>query len=144
MKVKDILEKKGSQVWTVRADTTVHEALGILVQHRIGALLVLGEKGEITGIVSERDMIRECYQNISQVKQTPVGQIMTKNLIVGTPDDEMEYIMGIMTNNRIRHIPIVCEGKLQGIISIGDAVKAQLHDSQYENRYLRDYLFGGR
>lgn len=144
MKVKDILEKKGRQVWTVRADATVHDALGILVQHRVGALLVTDEKGNIAGIVSERDMIRECYQSVKNIETTRVSQVMTKSLIVGTPEDEIDYIMGIMTNNRIRHIPIITKGELQGIISIGDVVKVQLRDSQYENRYLKDYLFSGR
>jgi CBS domain-containing protein len=142
MKVKDILEKKGSHVWTVGENATIHDALGLLLDHRIGALVVLDEKNQIAGIISERDIIRECFKHSRQTETTHVSEVMTRKLIVGTLEDPMDYIMGIMTNNRIRHIPIIQEGKLQGMISIGDVVKAQLQDTEYENRYLKDYMFG--
>jgi CBS domain-containing protein len=144
MKVKDILSAKGSRVWTVKAKATIHEALGSLVEHGIGALIVADDKGQVSGIVSERDIIRECYRNGRQIEQTPVEKIMSRNLIIGSPEDELDYIMGIMTQNRIRHVPVIVGGKLEGIISIGDIVKAQLHNTEYENHYLKDYLFGGR
>ena len=144
MKVKDILSSKGSQVWTVKATTTIHEVLGSLVTHAIGALIVMDEQAKIAGIVSERDIIRECYRNGRQIEQTPVEKIMSRDLIVCSPEDELDYIMGIMTKNRIRHVPVVVGGKLEGIISIGDIVKAQLLNTEYENHYLKDYLFGGR
>ena len=144
MKVKDILSKKGSQVWTVKTTATIHEVLGSLVTHAIGALIVLDDVNRIAGIISERDIIRECYKNTRQAENTPVEKIMSRNLIIGSPEDELDYIMGIMTKNRIRHVPVVVGGKLEGIISIGDIVKAQLTNSEYENHYLKDYLFGGR
>jgi CBS domain-containing protein len=144
MKVKDILSNKGSQVRTIKPQTTIHEALGSLVTHAIGALVVLDEADRIAGIVSERDIIRECHRNGRQIESTPVEKIMSKNLIIGSPEDELDYIMGIMTKNRIRHVPIVVGGKLEGIVSIGDIVKAQLQNKEYENHYLKDYLFGGR
>lgn len=144
MKVKDILSKKGSQVWTVNTQATIHEALGSLVEHSIGALIVTDETGRISGIISERDIIRECYRNGRQIENTIVEKIMSQNLIIGSPEDELDYIMGIMTKNRIRHVPVVVGGKLEGIISIGDIVKAQLQNQEYENHYLKDYLFGGR
>jgi CBS domain-containing protein len=142
MKVKDILEKKGTQVWTVEQKATVHDALGKLMEHRIGALIVLNEKGEVAGIISERDIIRESHRNAHQLDSLKVEQAMSKKLIVGALEDEIDYIMGIMTNNRIRHIPIIHQGKLHGMISIGDVVKAQLQDKEYENRYLKDYIYG--
>ena len=144
MKVKDILSSKGSQVWTVKTQATIHEALGSLVTHGIGALIVMDEGGRIAGIISERDIIRECYKNGRQIENTPVEKIMSRNLIIGSLEDELDYIMGIMTKNRIRHVPVVVGGKLEGIISIGDIVKAQFSNSEYENHYLKDYLFGGR
>ena len=144
MKVKDILSTKGSQVWTVKSHATIHEVLGSLVTHVIGAVIVVDEHDQIAGILSERDIIRECYKNCNEIKQTPVEKVMSRNLIIGTPEDELDYIMGIMTINRIRHVPIVVNGKLEGIVSIGDIVKAQLHNTEYENHYLKDYLFGGR
>ena len=142
MKVKDILAKKGNQVWTVPENATIHDALAILVAQNIGALVVLNEKKQIAGIISERDIIHECYKNSKQIETIPVQQVMIRNLLVGTPDDNIDYIMGIMTNNRVRHVPILSEGQLQGIISIGDVVKAQLQDFQYENHYLKNYMFG--
>jgi CBS domain-containing protein len=144
MKVMDILKKKDPNVWTIKAKQTIRETLGVLVEKKIGALVVMGDGDDIVGIVSERDMIRDCYQNSKNVETTQINQIMTRNVIVGTPEDDLDYIMGIMTQNRIRHLPIIAAGKLTGIISIGDIVKAQLQDTQYENRYLKDYIFGPR
>ena len=144
MKVKDILSKKSSQVWTIKAQATIHDVLGSLVTHTIGALIVTDDTGRIAGMISERDIIRECHTNGRQIDRTLVEKIMHRNPIIGSPEDEVDYIMGIMTKNRIRHVPIVAGGKLEGIISIGDIVKAQLTHSEYENHYLKDYLFGGR
>ena len=144
MEVREILQKKGSKVWSIKTSQTLRDALQILVDHKIGALLVFDQKDNIVGILSERDILRECYQNTKSFDTAIVGKVMTTNIIIGAPEDKVQYIMGIMTNNRIRHVPIVSGGKLQGIISIGDVVKAQLQDSEYENRYLKDYMFGGR
>ncbi|MBI4358597.1 MAG: CBS domain-containing protein [Candidatus Omnitrophica bacterium] len=144
MEVRDILQKKGSKVWSIKATQTLHEALQILVDQNIGALLVFDQKNNIAGILSERDIVHECHQSAKNLDTTPVSKVMTTNIIIGAPEDKVEYIMGIMTNNRIRHVPIVSGGKLQGIISIGDVVKAQLQNSEYEIRYLKDYMFGGR
>jgi CBS domain-containing protein len=144
MKAKEILEKKGTHVWTISENSTIKEVLGLLVNHNIGAAVVLDDRGGISGIISERDIARECYRNSENIEQTRVSAVMTKKLIVAAPEDELDYLMGVMTNNRIRHVPIVARGKLEGIISIGDVVKAQLRDTQYENRYLRDYMFGNR
>ncbi len=142
MKVSDILAKKGNQVWSIQESSTIHDALGMLVDKMIGALVVLDQKGEISGIVSERDIIRECFKNSKNIHNIPVGDIMTRKLIVGSPEDELDYIMGIMTKNHIRHVPVVVKGKLQGIVSIGDVVKALLQSKEYENHYLKDYMFG--
>ncbi len=142
MKVTDILAKKGNQVWSIRENNTIHDALGMLVDKKIGALVVLDQKNEISGIVSERDIIRECFKNSKNIQTILVGEIMTRKLIVGSPEDEVDYIMGIMTKNHIRHVPIVEKGKLQGLVSIGDVVKALLQYKEYENHYLKDYMFG--
>ena len=142
MLLKEILSNKGTKVWSVKANQTVREALEVLVNQKIGALLVFDEKGEIAGIISERDIMRECYHDSGGWQSAPVNKVMTKNIVIGTPDDPVDYIMGIMTHNRVRHIPVLEGKKLQGIISIGDVVKAQLKDSEYENRYLKEYLYG--
>ena len=142
MKLKDILKNKGSKVWTVKANQTISDALKILVNQKIGALLVLDEKSGIIGIISERDIVRGCYENNKGLEAMLVNQLMTKEVIIGSPEDETNYIMGVMTQKRVRHIPVVSEGKLQGIVSIGDVVKSVIEDSQYEIHYLKEYIYG--
>ncbi|RMD94862.1 MAG: CBS domain-containing protein [Calditrichaeota bacterium] len=142
MKIKDILESKGHEVITINMNKTVHDAIKVLVEHNIGALLVLDDKGELQGIISERDILRESAERSHLLKQTKVKDIMTRDLIIGLPDDDIEYTMGIMTQNRIRHLPILENDKIVGMISIGDVVKAQLTESEYTNRYLKQYMFG--
>ena len=142
MKLKDILKVKGSKVWTVKPNQTIREALKILVDQKIGALLVLDEKERIVGIISERDIVRGCYQNAKTLDAMPVSQLMTKEIAIGSPEDETSYIMGVMTQKRVRHIPVVSEGKLQGMVSIGDVVKSEIEDSKYEIHYLKEYLHG--
>ncbi len=142
MKLKDILKTKGSKVWTVKANQSVRDALQILVNQKIGALLVLDDKGGIIGIISERDIVRGCFQNSKDLDGVPVNKLMTKEVIIGSPEDETSYIMGVMTQKRVRHIPVVAGGKLQGLVSIGDIVKSVIEDSQYEIHYLKEYIYG--
>jgi CBS domain-containing protein len=142
MKVKEILGKKGSQVWTLKSSQTLQEAVDVLANYHIGALVILDAKGNVEGIISERDIVRECHRNGQKFLTSPVCQVMTKRLLVGSLEDDLDYIMGIMTQNRVRHVPIVTDGKLEGMISIGDVVKAQLDDREYENHYLKNYMFG--
>ena len=142
MKLKDILAKKGNTVWTVKSDHTIQQALEVLVTKKIGALVVLDESGRIAGIISERDIIRGSYVHPRELVDFPVSKFMTKKVIIGSPDDETNYIMGIMTQSRIRHIPVVHAGKLQGLVSIGDVVKSVIDDSNYEIHYLKEYMYG--
>ena len=142
MKVKEILVTKGSKVWSVKSKQTIGETVGVLVAQKIGALLVYDQKEQIVGIVTERDIMRACHEYGKQVGETPVEKVMTKRVIIGAPEDELDYIMNIMTQNRVRHIPVVENDELRGIISIGDVVKAQLHDSQVQIKYLKDYMHG--
>jgi CBS domain-containing protein len=140
MKIRDILRGKGAEVVTIHPEATVHQAMQVLVHHRIGSLVVIGERGKIAGIITERDILRECAAYSERVKETTVREVMTTNLIIGVPDDEVGYVMGIMTHNRIRHLPIIAGERLEGMISIGDVVKAQLEETEFENRYLKDYI----
>lgn len=140
MKIRDLLRGKGTAVVTIRPEATIHDAMTMLVNHRIGSLVVTDEQGRIIGIITERDILRECAARSEQVKNTRVQEVMTTNPIIGVPDDEVGYVMGIMTNNRIRHLPIMAGERLEGIISIGDVVKAQLEETEFENRYLKDYI----
>jgi len=143
MTLREILESKGSKVWSVKTSQTVMDTLQVLVKQKIGALLVYDEDDKISGIISERDIMRECYHNREGWGAALVSNVMTRRLIIGTPEDRVDYIMGVMTQNRIRHIPVIYEKELVGIVSIGDVVKAQLKDSEFENRYLKEYLYGG-
>jgi len=140
MKVRDILHTKGAEVITTTPDTTLHDALRTLVESRVGALVVINPTGKVVGIITERDLLRMCAVRNDDIDRLHVADWMTTNLIIGVPTDEVGYIMGIMTNNRIRHLPIMADGRLEGIISIGDVVKAQLEETEFENRYLKDYI----
>lgn len=142
MKVREILKSKGSKVWSVQAKQTIKEAVQILTDHKIGALMVYDGQSHISGIVTERDVMRALQQYGKNAVDTPVSKIMTERVVIGSPEDDLDYIMGIMTLNRCRHIPIIENNELQGVVSIGDVVKAQLHDSQVQLRYLKDYMQG--
>jgi CBS domain-containing protein len=140
MKVTDILHDKGNDVQTIHPDATIQQVMEALLEHRIGSLVVSTDAGEIVGIITERDVLRECAQRSEQVRNIRVRDVMTTRLIVGTPDDDLGYVMGIMTHNRIRHLPIITAQRLVGLISIGDVVKAQLEETVFENHYLREYI----
>ena len=142
MKIKNILKNKGSEVITIREDATVFDAISTLVQNNIGAVIVTDEGGKVVGIVSERDILRASFKDLEGYGNRPVKEIMTRDLLVGEPEDDLEYVETIMTQNRIRHFPIFSDKKMVGIISVGDVIKHQLSDVSYENRHLKDYIQG--
>jgi CBS domain-containing protein len=152
MRIRDILQEKGTVVVTIEASRTIHDAIGRLNKHSIGALIVTGESGEIIGIITERDILRVCGEHCVRLNELPVREetscpslvqnAMTKDPIIGVLDDDLDYVMGIMTKNRIRHLPILDDGSLAGIISIGDVVNAHLKETVVENRTLKDYIHG--
>ena len=135
MKVRDILHTKGATVITTTPDATLHDALRTLINSRVGALVVIDLEGKVVGIITERDLLRVCAELNGEINSLRVADWMTTHLIIGVPQDEVSYIMGIMTHNRIRHLPIMDDGRLEGIVSIGDVVKAQL-DEQFESRKM--------
>jgi CBS domain-containing protein len=142
MTLRDILKIKGSQVHAVGPDQTVLEAVGLLVEHRIGALLVQDTAGEVVGIISERDVLRECQHHGAELGRIPVRDVMTADLIVCRLDNNVEHAMGLMTTHRVRHLPVMDGGDVAGMISIGDLVKSCLDEAQDENRYLKEYITG--
>jgi CBS domain-containing protein len=142
MKVKDILAEKGTHVVTVNQEATVYEALQTFAANRVGSLLVLDEKGGIVGIVAARDALMAVLRACEEIRKVKVKEIMTTKIIIGDPDDDLDSVEVIMTENRIRHLPIIKDNKLAGIVSIGDVVKAQLKNIHVENRYLKDYILG--
>jgi CBS domain-containing protein len=146
-KVGDLLKEKGHAVYTIENTKKLKDSVKIFNEKHIGALIVLNEDEEIQGIVTERDILMRLSQTEGEIKDMSIKMIMTpkEKLIVGTPEDNVEYIMKVMTSNRIRHIPIVGgekQTKLEGLISIGDVVKALLSDVGYENKLLKDYIEG--
>ncbi|OEU56166.1 MAG: hypothetical protein BA862_07740 [Desulfobulbaceae bacterium S3730MH12] len=140
MKVKDILAKKGSQVITVREETTVLDAMSVFSSNRVGSLLVVDKNDAILGIIAARDILMAVMNDLQGITELPVSKIMTKELIVATEDDNIDYIQAIMTENRIRHIPVLDGRELKGLVSIGDVVKLLLKAKDVENRYLKDYI----
>lgn len=144
MRVCDILTAKGDQVFTVSPYHTMQDVVRVLMAHRIGALLVIDSDGRIAGIVTERDVLRECLVGAHRLSSIAVRDAMTRELVVGCPHDSIEDAMAAMTRHRVRHLPIVDDGSVAGMISIGDVVKASLDETCYENGFLRDYIQGGR
>ena len=151
MNLGGILRSKGSEVVTITPDRTVHDAIGEMNQHRIGALVVTDETGEIRGIVTERDILQMCGERCVHLEDASmagtgcpalVSDVMTTDLVIAVADDTLDYAMGIMTQNRVRHLPVLDDARLVGIVSIGDVVKAHLSEVEYEKRMLRDYIQG--
>ncbi|MBW1635287.1 MAG: CBS domain-containing protein [Deltaproteobacteria bacterium] len=140
MKVKDILAKKGRQVITVRETTTVHNAMSIFAANRVGSLLVVDKNDTILGIIAARDVLMAVMKDLQGITEISVDKIMTKDLIVATEDDDIDYIQAVMTENRIRHLPVLDGRELKGLVSIGDVVKALLKAKDVENHYLKDYI----
>ena len=124
MKVRNILATKGGRVITVAPDEAVRQAVALLVEHRIGALIVTDADGQLVGILSERDVMYAAADDEGVVGR-PVGDIMTREVIVGMPQDDVLAVAHTMLEKRFRHLPIVDEGRLIGIISIGDVLKTQ-------------------
>ena len=142
MRIRDILREKGADVVTIGGTATVHDAIMRLNEHNIGSLVVTAENGVIVGIITERDILREAAERCDQVEATLIGDVMTRDLIIGVPEDDLDYVMGVMTKNRIRHLPVLDESGLVGIISIGDVVSTHLRKTAFENRMLKDYSHG--
>ena len=145
MKVADILAHKSTQVFSIKPAQFVVDALKLLDSKRIGVLMVLDEDQQIQGIVSERDVVHMVADAKRSTLSTRVQDIMTPadRVIIGNNHDEVEYVMNVMTNNRIRHLPILGEdGRLAGLISIGDVIKALLNDTEFEKKMLSDYIQG--
>jgi CBS domain-containing protein len=142
MKVADILKTKGSQVFTISEDQTMLEAVRMLVDKNIGGLVVIDSRGATVGIVTERDVLKECNRHFGMLDQTRVSEAMTRRLLTGSPGDEIEAVQGMMTERRVRHLPIVEGERLIGLVSIGDVVKAVYKQAESENRDLKDLISG--
>ena len=140
MRIKDVIQGKPSQdVVTISPDATVRDLLALLAEHNIGALVVSADGSEVSGIVSERDVVRELSSG-DGVLDGPVSAIMTAEVRSAQPDSQLDDLMALMTEHRVRHVPIVADGRLAGIVSIGDVVKHKISELQFERDQLDSYV----
>jgi CBS domain-containing protein len=142
MLIATILRSKGGDVATVRPDATVTALLAVLADRNIGAVVVCDDDSRIVGIVSERDVVRRLHEHGSEVLDMPVSRIMTTEVRTCGPDADIDELRRTMTTHRIRHLPVVQDGRLAGIVSIGDVVKSAIEELETQNAHLVEYLHG--
>lgn len=140
--VRDILASKGNDVFTVSADATVFAALGVMADKEVGALLVVGEKGQPVGLFSEREYARQVVLKGKASRDIPVRDIMVPNVFV-RPDQTVEECMALMTDKRVRHLPVLDGGQVGGMISIGDVVKTVISEKEFIIEQLENYIQNG-
>jgi CBS domain-containing protein len=141
-RLAEILDEKGGEVFEIDAGSPVFEAVQRMVKLNIGSLLVT-EDGEIAGIVTERDYLRHVAHEGRSEHDTPVREVMSSPLIVVTPETSIDECMALMTGRRIRHVPVVDDGRVVGLVSIGDVVKFKSQQQAFEIQYLTDYITSG-
>jgi len=140
MSVALILAAKGHDVTTTQPHRTMQEAAGILAEKGIGAVIVTGGDGEVLGILSERDIVRAIGRNGVGVLQDPVSKHMTSKVVTTEMDEAIDHVMEQMTTGRFRHLPVIHNGRLAGVVSIGDVVKHRLDAMESEHRAMREYI----
>jgi CBS domain-containing protein len=143
MFVSDILAQKGTQVFTVTPDTSVAQVSQQLSTRRIGSVLVMEGGNTVTGIVSERDLVRALASHGANAMELQARHVMTREVVTCDPDDSIDKVMETMTRGRFRHLPVVRHGELLGLVSIGDVVKARLEEATHEAEALKAYIVAG-
>lgn len=142
MLISDVLRTKGSAVATVDPTATVAGVVAALAHHNVGALVV-ADGGRIAGIVSERDVVRHLHARGPGVLAAPVAEIMTEAVVTCLPADSVDSLAATMTRQRVRHMPVVADGRLVGIVSIGDVVKSRISELETQSEQLTSYISGG-
>jgi len=140
MNVKTMLSLKGSHVTTIEPTATLEAAVAMLAKHRIGALVVLGADERVIGILSERDIVRALAELGAAALTTPLAQVMTRKVVTCSEAETVGDIMERMTTGKFRHVPVLEQDRLVGIVSIGDVVKHRLSEIEHESAALRDYI----
>ncbi len=140
MIVSDLLRRKGGAVTSAPPDTSVADLLDLLGEHGIGAVVVSADGVTVSGIVSERDVVRAMRGSGAALLDAPIADVMTADVVVVAPDEPVEALMRLMTERRIRHVPVVDGGRLVGIISIGDVVKSRMDQLEADRGHLIDYI----
>jgi len=141
--VKHILQDKGHNIWHITPDALVVDALKLMAEKEVGSLLVLDE-GKLVGIISERDYARKVVLKGKSSLDTPVREIMTQKVISVRPENTIEECMALITDKHIRHLPVVVDEKVVGVVSIGDVVKAELAEKDFLIKQLKNYITGDR
>ncbi|UCD65068.1 MAG: CBS domain-containing protein [Candidatus Zixiibacteriota bacterium] len=142
MLVKNLLESKPRDVITTGPEVSIEDAMDLLIRKNIGCLPVINKAGELVGILSDKDIFKKCHETRGQYAALRVEDVMSTNLIVGLPDDDLSYIAGIMKKNWIRHVPIVDGDHIIGLVSQRDILKTTVKTTEVENRYMKMYLDG--
>ena len=143
MRVHDVLASKGStEVFTIAPTVTVRELLDVLADRDIGALVVSDDGDQMLGIVSERDIVRK-LRDVEHARDMAVSEIMTTDVRTCSPDDSFGSLMAIMTEHRVRHVPVLDDDRIVGVLSIGDAVKHRMEQLEFERDQLSNYVAGG-
>lgn len=142
MKVKELLGIKGLECFCITSDQTLLDAAKQMAECNIGALLVI-DRGSLVGIVTERDIVKNAANDRQQCKEVRIKEAMTTNLLVVKPGDDLDYVMAVMIQNNIRHLPVIEESGLTGMLSMRDVVKVLVKNLAAENQYLKD-LIGGK
>ena len=142
MRIADVLRGKGSDVATVGPGDTVRHLVDQLAEHNIGAMVVLDGE-EVAGIVSERDVVRRLRERDTDLLDAEVSEIMTRVVVTCSPDDTVDSLAATMTTRRIRHAPVIVDGKLAGIVSIGDVVKSRINQLETDREQLESYISQG-
>jgi CBS domain-containing protein len=142
MRIADVLRNKGAAVATIAPETSITELIAGLAEHNIGAMVVVGPDG-LVGIVSERDVVRKLHERGADLLDRPVSEIMTTLVATCTPRDSINSLSALMTTNRVRHIPVIDNGQLAGIVSIGDVVKTRMEELEAEQQQLQAYITQG-
>jgi CBS domain-containing protein len=142
MRIADVLKTKGAAVSTITPDMTINELLATLVARNVGAMVVVSSAG-LVGIVSERDVVRKLHEHGAGLLDLPVSDIMTTRVITCAPADSVDSLSGLMTTNRVRHVPVMEDGRLVGIVSIGDVVKTRMEELQVQHEQLEAYITQG-
>lgn len=140
MSIENILASKGRNIVTIAPERTVREAADTLFRHRIGAVVVAGSGGALMGILSERDIVTALAREGGNALDNPVSRHMTSTVVTASEGDTIEDVMERMTQGRFRHVPVMREGNVVGIVSIGDMVKNRLETMEHESRALKDYI----
>ncbi|HEX4827667.1 MAG TPA: CBS domain-containing protein [Xanthobacteraceae bacterium] len=140
MHVKNILSAKGSNVVSIEPTATLETAVRTLVERKIGALLVLGPDRRVIGILSERDIVRVLAQQGAGALAQPLSQVMTRKVVTCSPSETIGVIMERMTEGKFRHVPVIEQDQVVGVVSIGDVVKYRLQEMEHESAALRDYI----